>query len=131
MQKIKNIVAWLKSSRHALHLFGEVVLSYILTPLFGLGFALGIEQGQGWKGDYKDDLLADGIGIAIGTLAQLLVIGLLGWQVWLGSLFVIAIFAMSGIPTKLIKPLQPFKQPIQVAGFVLGVLAFLGLIIVG
>lgn len=96
-----------------------------------MAVAIGIEIKQGFKGDWQDDLLADGIGIVIGQLLQLLVIGLWGWQAWLGSLFVIAIFAMSGIPTKLIKPLRPYKQPIQVAGFALGVLAFIGLIIVG
>lgn len=131
MKAIKNIWAWLKSSRHALHLFGEVIITYIVGIFFAIGVALGIEQDQGWQGDWKQDLLADGIGIVVGQLLLLLVIGLWGWQTWLGSLFVIAIFAMSGIPTKLIKPLRPYKQPIQVAGLALGVLAFISLIIIG
>lgn len=131
MKALKNIWAWLKDSRHALHLAGEVVVTYIGGIVVGIAVALGIEIKQGFKGDWKQDLLADGIGIVIGQLLQLFIIGLYGWQAWFGTLVVIAICAMSGIPTKLIKSLQPYKQPVQLGGFVLGILAFIGVVICG
>lgn len=127
MHKIKNIVAWLKESKHALHLFGEVILTYIFSALFGIGFALGIVQGQGWKGDYKDDLLADAIGIALGTLAQVLVIVLGGWSAWLSTIIVAAIVMMSGV-LSLIPIVKPHNRNVQLAGFIVGIAAFIGLI---
>ena len=130
MKAIKNIWAWLKSSRHALHLFGEVVITYIIGIFFAIGVALGIEQGQDWKGDWKQDLLADGIGIVIGQLLQLLVIGLWGWQAWFGSLFIIGIVMMSGV-VKFISALAPRKRMIQMLGMALGLIAFVGIIICG
>lgn len=127
MQTIKNIWAWLKESRHALHLVGEVILTYIFSALFGIGFALGIEQGQGWKGDYKDDLLADGIGIALGTLAQVLIIVLGGWSAWLSTIIVAAIVMMSGVLSQ-IPMIKPHNRNVQLAGFIVGIAAFIGLI---
>lgn len=127
MKTIKNIWAWLKSSRHALHLVGEVILTYFFSAFFGIGFALGIVQGQGWKGDYKDDLLADGIGIALGTLAQVLIIVLGGWSAWLSTIIVAAIVMMSGV-LSLIPIVKPHNRNVQLAGFIVGIAAFIGLI---
>ena len=130
MQKIKNIWAWLKSSRHALHLVGEVVVTYVATIVVGMAVAIGIEIKQGFKGDWQDDLLADGIGIVIGQLAQLLVIGLLGWQVWFATLFILSLVLMSGV-VKFIPALAPHRKAIGWIGAVLGVIAFVGIIAKG
>lgn len=130
MQKIKNIWAWLKESRHALHLFGEVVVTYVATIVVGMAVAIGIEIKQGFKGDWKDDLIADGIGIVLGQLAQLLVIGLLGWQVWFATLFIISLVLMSGV-VKFFPALAPYRKAIGWIGAVLGVIAFIGIIATG
>lgn len=130
MQKIKNIWAWLKSSRHALHLVGEVVVTYVATIVVGLIVAVGIEIKQGFKGDWKDDLLADGIGIVLGQLAQLLVIGLLGWQAWFATLFILSLVLMSGV-VKFIPALAPHRKIIGWVGAVLGLVAFVGIIATG
>ena len=130
MKAINNICAWSKQSRHALHLFGEVVITYVVGIFFAIGVALGIEQGQGWQGDWEQDLLADGIGIVIGQLLQLLVIGLWGWQAWFGSLFIIGIVMMSGV-VKFISALAPRKRMIQMLGMMLGLIAFVGIVICG
>lgn len=130
MQKIKNFCAWLKSSRHALHLVGEVVVTYVATIVVGLIVAIGIEIKQGFKGDWQDDLLADGIGIVIGQFAQLLVIGLLGWQAWFATLFILSLVLMSGA-VKFIPALAPHRKSIGWVGAVLGVIAFIGIIATG
>lgn len=130
MKAINNICAWLKESRHALHLVGEVVVTYVATIVVGMSVAIGIEIKQGFKGDWQDDLLADGIGIVIGQMLQLLVIGLWGWQTWFGSLFVIGIVMMSGV-VKFIPALAPRKRMIQMLGMVLGLIAFVGIVICG
>lgn len=130
MQKLKNICAWLKESRHALHLFGEVVVTYVATIFVGMVVAVGIEIKQGFKGDWQDDLLADGIGIVLGQLAQLLVIGLFGWQTWFATLFIIALVLMSGV-VKYIPALAPHRKAIGWVGAVLGVVAFIGIIVTG
>lgn len=130
MQKLKNIWAWLKSSRHALHLVGEVVVTYVATIVVGLIVAIGIEIKQGFKGDWQDDLLADGVGIVIGQIAQLLVIGLLGWQAWFATLFILSLVLMSGA-VKFIPALAPHRKSIGWVGAVLGVVAFIGIIATG
>ena len=130
MQKIKNIGAWLKSSRHALHLVGEVVVTYLATIVVGMAVAIGIEIKQGFKGDWKDDLLADGIGIVLGQLAQLLVIGLLGWQVWFATLFILSLLLMSGV-VKFVPTLAPHRKNIGWVGAALGVVAFVGIVATG
>lgn len=130
MQKIKNFCAWLKSSRHALHLVGEVVVTYVATIVIGMAVAIGIEIKQGFKGDWLDDLLADGIGIVIGQLAQLLVIGLLGWQAWFATLFILSLVLMSGV-VRYIPTLAPHRKNIGWVGAVLGVVAFIGIIATG
>jgi hypothetical protein len=130
MHKLKQICAWLKESRHALHLVGEVVVTYVATIVLGLIAAVGIEIKQGFKGDWQDDLLADGIGIAIGQLAQLLVIGLLGWQVWFATLFILSLVLMSGV-VKFIPALAPHRKSIGWVGAVLGVVAFVGIVATG
>lgn len=130
MQKLKNIWAWLKSSRHALHLVGEVVVTYVATIVLGLIVAIGVEWKQGFKGDWQDDLLADGIGIVIGQLLQLAVIGLWGWQVWFATLFILSLILMSGV-VKLIPALAPYRKSIGWIGAVLGVVAFIGIIATG
>lgn len=130
MKTIKNIWAWLKQSRHALHLVGEVVVTYVATIVVGMAVAIGIEIKQGFKGDWQDDLLADGIGIVIGQLAQLLVIGLLGWQTWFATLFIIALVLMSGA-VKFISSLAPHRKSIGWVGAVLGVIAFIGIVATG
>lgn len=130
MQKIKNIWAWLKESRHALHLVGEVVVTYVATIVVGMAVAIGIEIKQGFKGDWQDDLLADGIGIIIGQLAQLLVIGLLGWQVWFATLFILSLVLMSGV-VKFIPALAPHRKAIGWIGAAVGVVAFVGIVATG
>ena len=130
MQTIKSIWAWLKDSRHALHLVGEVIVTYVATIVVGMAVAIGIEFKQGFKGDWQDDLLADGIGIVIGQLAQLIVIGLLGWQVWFATLFILSLVLMSGV-VKFIPALAPHKGKVQLLGAVLGVIAFVGIVICG
>lgn len=130
MQKIKNIWAWLKDSRHALHLVGEVVVTYVATIVVGMAVAIGIEIKQGFNGDWRDDLLADGIGIVLGQLAQLLVIGLLGWQVWFATLFILSLILMSGV-VKFFPALAPYRKSVGWVGAVLGVVAFVGIIATG
>lgn len=130
MKTIKNIWAWLKQSRHALHLVGEVVVTYVATIVVGMAVAIGIEIKQGFKGDWQDDLLADGVGIVIGQLAQLLVIGLFGWQTWFATLFIIALVLMSGA-VKFIPALAPHRKNIGWVGAVLGVIAFIGIVATG
>lgn len=130
MKTIKNIWAWLKQSRHALHLVGEVVVTYVATIVVGMAAAIGIEIKQGFKGDWQDDLLADGIGIVLGQLAQLLVIGLLGWQVWFATLFILSLVLMSGV-VKFIPALAPHRKSVGWVGAVLGVIAFIGIVATG
>lgn len=130
MRTIKTIWAWLKESRHALHLVGEVVVTYVATIVVGMAVAVGIEIKQGFKGDWQDDLLADGIGIVIGQLAQVLVIGLLGWQVWFATLFILSLVLMSGV-VKFAPSLAPYRKSIGWVGAVLGVIAFIGIVATG
>lgn len=130
MKAIKKICAWLKESRHALHLVGEVVVTYVATIVVGMIVAIGIEIKQGFKGDWQDDLLADGIGIVIGQLLQLLVIGLWGWQTWFATLFIISLVLMSGV-VKYIPSLAPHRKNIGWVGAVLGVIAFIGIVATG
>jgi hypothetical protein len=95
-----------------------------------MAVAVGIEIEQGLKGDWQDDLLADGIGIVVGQILQLLVIGLWGWQVWFATLFIIALVLMSGV-VKYIPALAPHRKAIGWVGAVLGVIAFIGIVATG
>lgn len=128
MKKFLNkIYNWLRESRHLIHLVSEIIIAYIGGPLLGIVAGLLIEQQQGWKGDWLQDLLADFFGIVIGSLLQLLVIGLFGWQAWFITLFIISMMAMSGI-VKFVPSYKQYRKTIGFCGFILGLISYIGII---
>lgn len=71
---LKKIIDWFKTSNHYKHVICEFIATWVGTFLFGIGAGLGFEFGQGFKGDYKEDLIADSVGVGLATLIQVLFI---------------------------------------------------------